>query len=74
MIFLGVSQRLLFSCLYNVYIEEKKWRFGWMSPKRDNDDNKQLTRKDRATQPMDHGRLSNMKKKTSDADRLAITQ
>ena len=34
-----------------------------MSPKRDNDDNKQLTRKDRATQPMDHGRLSNMKKK-----------
>ena len=44
-----------------------------MSPKQDNDDNKQLTRKDRDTQPMDHGRLSNMKK-TSYADRLAITQ
>ena len=34
-----------------------------MSPKGDNDDNKQPTRKDRATQLMDHGRLSNMKKK-----------
>ena len=44
----GLVQRF-YACVY-----WKRWRFGRMFPKRDD---KQQTRKDRATQPIDHGRL-----------------
>ena len=51
LVLFGIKWHWLSMGLKCLYIS-KKWRFGWVLPKRDNNEQ---TKKDRATQPLDHG-------------------